>query len=147
MVDKVHSNNLQAIQSTFGYRPANLSFNCQRIFIKCVFSCVFWFILQFIKVTLSQHSTKCHEGRFTISLNKTEKYKDLNNAPQRTRMKPAIFLFGKKNIFVDNRATRVVLRPTVRYNLNRRPRSLSSLCSDEWSAWVWAAWCRRHKPC
>lgn len=40
-----------------------------------------------------------------------------------------------------------MLRPTVCYKRNRWPRSLSSLCSDEWSAWVWAAWCRRHKPC
>lgn len=31
-------------------------------------------------------------------------------------------------------------------NRNGQPRYLSSHCSDE-SAWVWAAWCRKHKPC
>lgn len=48
---------------------------------------------------------------------------------------------------VHSRGAWVVPRPTVSHKRNRWPRSLSSLCSDEWSAWVWAAWCRRNKPC
>lgn len=136
-LDKVHSNNLQAVQAT------KFIIQLSGGFIRSVFSCDFWFIFKFIIVTLSQHATsviaacpkqtycmhvtgktleqmKCSSDPWTMNNNRTWHFENSINLAKRAVVK-----------FVLTRGKGDLLRPTVCYKLNRWPRSLSTLGSDE----------------